>query len=814
MRAVADPTKGLVGSRAPRKEDERVLRGRGRYVDDINPRGLLHMHLLRSPHPHAEVRSIDTSAARAAPGVVAVVTGADLLDEVRELDFSIPLPGLTTPTYRALTIDRVRYQGEPVTAVVAATRAQAEDAAELIQVDYEPLPAVTTVEEALAGTEDDEASDAIGARGSNRVAAVNGAGPGRVRAVQLHESIRGNTTYTNEMSNGDVEGAFARADRIIRDTIDLHRWAPTPMETRGGVAEYDPATGMLTYHAACQSPHLTRFVLSTVLEQPQHLLRVLGPDVGGSFGLKWSPYREDVLTCALARRLRAPVKWIEDRRENLVAGGHGRDHRLDLELAVTNAGEILGMRADIVINTGAYPVMPSAAVTCGLIRTSLPGPYRVSAFAARSRVVVTNTMSHTSLRGPWAIETLARERALDLVARELGISPVQVRARNLLTPEEQPYQVASGHVLADSTARATFERAVERCNALGVAAALERARAEGRVVGFGIATSIEPAPATPSFFQAVGFPFGGETARVRMEPDGHVTIFTAQMPHGQSHETTIAQLVGETLGLPLDDVRLVSGDTQTSPFNMIGTGGSRAATFANGAAVLAARDLRDRIVAIASKMLGADPKDVTLADSGAQVTGNPEARVRFADLAMGCYMAPSVMPEGIDLELECSASYDGEGGGFSQSTHCCWVEVDPETGQVSIPRYLVVEDCGPMIHPAVVEGQIRGATAMGLSGMLLERIVYDGEGNCLTENFFDYLVATAAEIPDIEIEHLESASELVMGSRGVGEGGAITAPAALANALDDAIIAAGGQRLAKTPFTPTHVLEALGVLPD
>jgi carbon-monoxide dehydrogenase large subunit len=788
MSAARAARDALVGSRAPRKEDDRLLTGRGRYVDDVNPRGLLHIHFLRSPHPHAAVRAIDTSKARPATGVTAVFTGADLAGEIAELDFSVPLPGLVTPPYPALATDRVRYQGEPVAAVVAATRALAEDAAALIDVDYEPLPAVVTVEQATA--------------------------PGEAAGVQLHESVPGNTSYTHEMSNGDVEGAFARAHRVIRDTIDLHRCASTPMETRGGVAEYDAATSMLTYHVSCQSPHLTRFVVSTALRHPQHLLRVLGPDVGGSFGLKWSPYREDVLICAIARRLQRPVKWIEDRRENLVAAGHGRDHRIDLELAVSADGQILGMRADIVINTGAYPVMPSAAVTCGLIRTLLPGPYRIDAFAARSRVVLTNTASHVALRGPWAIETLARERALDLVARELGISPAAVRERNLLTLAEQPFEIASGHALAGSTARETFARALERIDYASLQRQLAQARAEGGIVGFGMAVNIEPAPATPSFFKAVGFPFDGETARVRMEPDGHVTVFTAQMPHGQSHETTVSQVVAGTLGVSLADVRFVAGDTQMTPFNMVGTGGSRAATFANGAALLAARGLRDKLIAIAARLLEADEDAVELVAGGAQHKTNAEARVSLADIAMGAYMAPSVMPAGVDLNLEASATYDGEGGGFSQSTHCCWVEVDAETGQVTIPRYLVVEDCGPMINPAVVEGQVRGATAMGLSGMLLERIPYDSDGTCLVESFFDYAVATAVEIPDIEIEHLESASELIMGARGVGEGGAITAPAALINALDDAIIAAGGRRIARTPCTPTEVLQALGALAD
>ncbi|MBV9684070.1 MAG: molybdopterin-dependent oxidoreductase [Solirubrobacterales bacterium] len=773
----------LVGTRAPRKEDLRILVGGGRYVGDISPRGVLHAHFVRSPHPHARIVRIDTGAAKAAPGVAAVLTGFDLDDIVAPLDFHVPFPGLVTPAYPALASERVRFVGDPVALVVAESRALAEDAADLVDIEYEPLPSVATVEQAT-----------------------------RSGAVQLHAEVAGNLAYEHEMSSGPIEEAFARADRVIADSIDLHRWAPTPMETRGGVADYDASSQMLTYEVSCQSPHLTRFVLSTALRHPQHLLRVSGPDVGGSFGLKWSPYREDVLVCAAARQLKRPVKWIEDRVENLSAAGHGRDHRVDLQIVVTNDGAILGMRADITINAGAYAAMPSAAVTCGLIRTSLPGPYRIGAFAARSRVVLTNTASHVSLRGPWAIETLARERALDLVARELGLTPVQVRERNLLTREDQPAEIPSGHVLTNVTAHETFARALTEIDYATVQAKLEESRRGGNIVGFGMATSIEPAPATPSFFAAVGFPFVGEAARVRMEPDGGITVFTAQQPHGQGHETTLAQLVADTLGVSLDDVRVVTADTQITPFNMVGTGGSRAATFASGAAIMAARELRRKVQAIVAKMLEADPGDIELSDGCGHLRRDPHARVRFADMAAGAYMAPTMMPEGVDLELEAAASYDGEGGGFSQSTHCCWVEIDGETGQIVLPRYLIVEDCGPMINPGVVEGQIRGATAMGLSGMLLENIVYDAHARCLTTSFFDYLPATAVEIPDIDIEHLESASELLVASRGVGEGGAIAAPAALANALDDAVIAAGGKRIGSTPFTPARVLEALGVL--
>ena len=772
----------LVGTRVVRKEDDRILTGRGRYVDDIRRQGVLHACFVRSQEPHARLVKVDASTARLMPGVTAVITGADLADSVAELNFGAPLPGLITPSYPAVATAHVRYVGEPVAVVVADTRHRAEDASELVDVEYEPLVVVANVADATADG-----------------------------AVQLYDEVPGNLLYDHEMANGDIDGAFARADRVIEHVVDLHRWAPTPMETRGGVAEYDAATGVLTYQAACQSPHLMRFVVSSALSHPQHLLRVLGPDIGGSFGLKWPVQREDVALCAIARKLEGTVKWIEDRRENLVAGGHGRGHSLSLALAVTNDGRILGMRAEITIDGGAYAVMPSAAVTCGLIRTSLPGPYRVPAFAAHSRVVATNKASHVPLRGPWAIETLAREGALDKAARELGLTPFEIRERNIIPLAEQPVEMASGYLLERCSAHDTFVRAAQLVDYAAEQQQLADARAHGRVVGFGVAVTVEPAPGTPSFFGAVGFPFVDESARARMEPDGHITVFSSQMSHGQSHETTLAQLVADELGVSFSDVHVILSDTQISPFNLVGTGGSRGGTMANGSAALAARALRDKVLNVAGPMLHVAVEDLELAEGAARVTATPEVKVSLADLAMGCYMAPSMMPPGVDLNLDASANYDGEGGGFSQATHCCWIEVDHETGAVTIPRYLVVENCGRMINPAVVEGQIRGAVAMGLGGMLLEETVYDDQGICVTGTFMDYLVPLATDVPVIEIEHVELED---LRSRGVGEGGTIGAAAALANAMNDAVLAAGGRYTSRSPFKPARVLAMLGALPE
>jgi carbon-monoxide dehydrogenase large subunit len=775
---------GLVGSRVKRKEDLRILTGRGRYVDDVNPRGLLHAVFLRSPVAHGTITSIDVDDARALEGVVDVITGAEMAEITNPCNYGAEVPGLVTPTYPVLAVDTVRHVGEPVVMVIAESRAIAEDAAQLIIVDYDQLPVVTSSTQALADG-----------------------------APQLFDDVPGNVRYRNHTSSGDVEAAFAQADHVISETITQHRWAPVPMETRGGVATFEPASQMLTYEAACQTPHLLKFLVAAAINPPQHLMRVLGNDVGGGFGLKWSPYREDFALCAAARRVGGTVKWIEDRNENLTSAGHGRDETVSIEVAVRADGEILGMRGSVVLDQGAYPIMPPPLVFTGLMRTTLPAPYRVPAYEFDETVAVTNKAAYVSIRGPWAMETLVRERLMDLVARELGITQVAVRERNMITLAEQPYEMVTGYTLENVTVHETFKRAIELSDPEAVRLQLEAERAEGRIVGFGIASFIEPAPGTPAYWASVGFPFGPEPTRIKVEPDGHVTIYTPQMPHGQGHETTLAQLVGDELGVPFDDIRLVFGDTQATPFTMIGTGGSRAATMASGGIVMASQEIRAKLLDIAADMLEASPADLEINEAIISVKGSPEVQLPLSQLAMTCYMAPGALPEGTDTDLQASVVYDGEGGGFSQATHCCWIEIDPDTGQIDIRRFLSVEDCGKMINPAVVEGQVRGAITMGLGGMLYEQVVYDDEGQCLTGTFMDYLMPTAAEMPDYELDHLEFETDKLVGSRGVGEGGTVLAPAVLTNAVEDAIIAAGGQRVTKTPLTPTRILELLGTIP-
>lgn len=773
----------VVGSSVKRVEDKRILTGHGRYVDDIALPDMLHAAFVRSPHAHALITGVDISAAETAPGVAAVITGAQMADLANPLNFGGEVEGLRTPVYPAIAADKVRFVGEPVALVIADSRYLAEDAADLVMVDYEPLPVVAST---AAGMADG--------------------------APVLFDDLGDNVIYHNVSSYGDVEGAFQRADHVVEATFSQHRWAMVPMECRGGVVEFDPSSDVLTYHASTQTVHLWRFFIATGINHPAHLVRVIAPDVGGAFGMKFSIYREDIALCAAAKLLRRHVKWIEDRNENLVAGGQAREEELRCQVAVSADGELLGGRFTMTLDHGAYPIMPPSTVFTGIVRTTLPGPYRWGSYEFTSDIIATNKASYVSYRGPWAVETLVRERLLDMVARKVGMTPEALRLRNLIGLDAQPTKMITGATLDEVTARETFEHALTLVDLDAFRREQASAREQGRLLGLGMATFIEPAPGTPDFWAAVGFPFGPEPARCRMEPDGRLTVYTAQVPHGQSHETTLAQLAADEMGVPFEHVRVLHGDTQVTPFSMIGTGGSRAATMASGGTVMATREVKRRVLDLAGAMLEVSPEDLEIDDGNVAVKGAPEKAVPLAQIAMGCYLAPEAMPPGLSTNLEANATYEGEEGGWSQATHLCWVEVDPATGQIRIPRFLVVEDCGPMINPAVVEGQVRGGVAQGIGGMLYEHSAYGEDGQFLAGTFMDYLVPSSMEIPAIEVHHLEHASRKEIGYRGVGEGGAVLAPAALTNAIEDALHHLGVQ-ITATPLTPTRILELMGVLP-
>jgi carbon-monoxide dehydrogenase large subunit len=834
-----------VGARVGRVEDRRLLTGEGRYVDDVPVAGVLHAAFLRSPSPHAEIRSIDAALARALPGVHLVLTGADLKRRTHPFFGPLAVAGLYNPTFWALATERVRHVGDPVAIVVADSRGIAEDACALIAVEYEPMRPIATVEQALAAGH-------------------------AVVWPKKHDNIH----YQHGDSWGEVDAAFANADRIIVETFDQHRCSNQPMETRGLVAEIDPATGRLTIHASTQSAHQLkwsialftgrrplRHVLRQMARQKDHTravgagmaaylkaspalvraLRQLGPelvrqmvtnpertkamnaaiagligrdpatlphvvtgDVGGAFGAKSVVHREDVAVCAAALELGRSVKWIEDRSDHLTAGGHAREESLELAVAVRDDGTILGMRARLTVDGGAYPAFPYGAILVPLIaRNVLPGPYRVPALEFHGRILFTNKATYVPYRGPWEIETFVRERMLDIIAAELRLSRAEIRRRNLIGPDELPTTMVTGLALDERvSSRPVFDMAMEVAGFEDWEGTKADARAAGRRLGMGFATYIEPAPGPPDYLDHVVPGFAAlancEPIHAVLEADGTVTVHTQQVTNGQGHETTLAQLAADQLGVPIDTVRVGYGDTRTAPFGLLGTQGSRSATFASGAVLVATRGLRDRIVEVAADLLEASPSDIVVEDGRISVAGSPSIAVSLAQIA----------ERG---SIRVTDTFDGGPGGWSGATHVCIVEVDLETGRVTIPRYIVVEDCGEMINPAVVEGQVRGGIAQGIGAVLYEKSTYDEQGQFRAGTLLDYLIPTAMEIPDVEIHHLGTPSDVFANYRGVGEGGMIAAPAALTNAIEDALSDLG-VRITEQHLPPARILELAGVI--
>lgn len=772
----------FTGASVPRREDPRLLAGAGRFVDDINRPGLLEAAFVRSPVAHGQLVSIDTEAALDTEGVVAVLTAEDLARCCSPMGLGTAGP-LIVPAHLPLADQRVRFAGDPIAMVIATSRAAAEDGADSVVVDIEPLPAaVSTAEAAIDG------------------------------APAVWDEAPNNVLWSGEEVWGDPEQAFASAAHVISETLAQHRHTCVPLETRGGIADFDPSTGSLHYEVSHQNPHALRVHLSAILGLSAAQLRVTCDSIGGSFGLKSNPTREDVVVCAAARLLGQPVRWMEDRAENLVAGGHAREEQMAIEAALDEDGVVIGLRADLVMDHGAYPFLNlPLSLFANIIKVLLPGTLRLRHYQFRGSVVATNKASFVAYRGPWEIECWVRERLMDLIARRLGLDPLEVRRRNYMGDDQFPGAMLTGPTLDFMTINQTLDRAVELADYQGFRAAQAEARSEGRYLGIGLCTYLEPGPGPTDYGQALGFTYEQRSlqrARVKLEPDGSVTLFTSQQPHGQSHETTLSQVVADELGVGIDEVRVVCGDTDQVPFNMVGTGGSRAATLGAGAAQGAARVVRHKLLAVVAALLEANPGDLEIVGGVVAVRGSPDRCKTVAEVARLSYMAPFSLDEALGDGFDASFDFETPAGGWTQSTHMCWVELDPGTGIVTVPRYLVVEDCGQMINPAVVEGQIRGGVAQGIGSVLFERIAYDDSGQCTTSTFMDYLLPTAAEIPRIDIEHLEGPSQGDVPWRGVGEGGAIGSPAAVCNAIEDAL-APWRVEITEQHLPPSRILELI-----
>jgi carbon-monoxide dehydrogenase large subunit len=775
----------LVGARVPRVEDARLLRGRGTFVDDLQPIGLRHAAFVRSPFAHARILGVDPSAARALPGIDLVLTAGDLDGVVGVMQGAGP-DGLHTPAFAPLATDRVRFVGDPVALVVAAKRALAEDACELVDVTYEPLPAVVDVDAALT--------------------------PG---TPALFDDVGHNLMFEGRWTYGDPDARFADAARTGRWRFAQHRQCNAPLEGRAGLVDHDLDTGDLVYHAAHQNPHALRLHVADLLGIPAHRFHVRTDDVGGSFGQKAYVSREDVAVCAAGTMVGRPVKWVEDRIENLQAAGQAREERFDVEAAYDEDGRVHAVRVDMVYDQGAYQLTtlpPTIFPT--IVRVLFPGAYRLRDLEFRIRVVATNKATYVAYRGPWEAETFVRERMLDEIAADVGLAPEVVRDRNLLTPAELPTRLVTDVSFEHVTARQTLERALSLADLDGFRRRRAAARGDGRLLGVGLATFVEPSPGPPDYTQALGAgaaPRSAQRATARLEPDGSLTVFTSQSPHGQGHQTTLAQIAADELGVPFASVRIVAGDTQLTPFNLVGTGGSRAATLASGAVIGVAAAVRAQVLRLAAHLLEAAEEDVELVDGMVGVRGAPTSARPLADVAAVAYRSTAMLPPDMTPGIDAEYDFAIPEGGWSQATHCCWVEVDPCLGRVRIDRYLVVEDCGTLINPTIVDGQIAGGVVQGIGGVLFEQAAYDAHGQLLTSTFADYLLPTAAEVPTIEIDHLQSPAQGPVDFRGVGEGGAIGAPAALVNAIADALRPTGAVVLDQH-LPPTRVMELLGAL--
>ena len=668
----------------------------------------------------------------------------------------------------------MRFAGDPVAIVIAESRYLAEDGCELVAVDYEDLAPVTNASFAL-----DPASPPLFANLGNNIASPQ----------TRHEF-------------GDVAATFAGADRVYDFHVDVHRHQNVPMEGRACVASYDADSGVMTMYAATQSVHVSKIAVAMRLGMEQDKVRALAGDIGGSFGLKIGASREELAVAAASRDLGRPVKWVEDRGENLTTSGQAREESFDVRAAVSKDGDLLGLDVKMVIDTGAYPGM--GAMVPSIVEAMFPGPYRMTALGFESTAAITCKATYVAYRGPWASETFVRERIIDLIAKDLGLDPFEMRLHNAAVITDPPALMVTGRPLVGVTTKESLERIAQLVDF----PAFRRRQAEGRergvYLGIGVATFIEAAPGPREPGEPSG-PMSLETMRLRLEEDGIVVLFTGQMPHGQSHQTTLAQIAADEFGVPFEQVRVVVGDSDVVPFGL--TGGSRSATMTGGVALHGARQLKARVIDVASHLMEASAQDLEITDGQVFVRGDPASGVPVGEVARRA--ASGEFGADVDASLEIIATFDGGEGGWSGGSHCAIVEVDAETGIVKVERYVVTEDCGALINPAVVEGQIRGGVAQGIGAVLLERSAYDEDGNCQSATFMDYLLPTACDVPRIEIEHLETVPlDADVNFRGVGEGGMIVAPPTLVNAIEDAL-SPFGVRIYEQHLPPARILELI-----
>jgi aerobic carbon-monoxide dehydrogenase large subunit len=785
MSEIKPGTGKMVGAQVRRVEDPRVLLGKTCYVNDIRLPDSLAIAFVRSPYAHARISRIDVSAARTQPGVHSVLVHDDIAGSIAPL--RVEYDRRKAPTQKpcdwpVLADGKVRFVGEAVAAVLAENRYIAEDAASLVEVEYEPLGVVWDVERALE-------------RGSPLV----------------HDEWGDNLMQTLEVEIGEVAKAFKEADCVVEERFTTGRHMALPMETRGCVAAFEAATGMLSLWSSTQVPHVVRSELSHLLGFPEHHIRVVAPDVGGGFGLKAHVFGEEAITAFLSWRLGRPVKWIEDRREHLSASLHAKHQVIHAALALKSDGTIAAMKGRFISDAGAYSDFPwGSGFEAEHAASAMPGPYKVPAFRFEALSAATNKATVGVYRGVGLpIGVFVIERLLDLGAGKLGLDPAQIRLHNMIRREEHPYTTILGVELESGSHRESLKMALDMLRYEDFRTEQQRLREQRRYVGVGIGCYVEGTAPSSRSLQSAGIPVAGyEAATVRMDADGKVTILVGTHSHGQSHETTLGQVAAHELGVPLSDVKVIEGDTTIVPYGW-GTWGSRSAVTGGGSVSRAATKVREKLLRVASQFVEIPEKDLELADGAVRRKADGRALLSIREIARHILVMPGDLREGNERGLEATDHYEPPALTHANAAHLVTVEVDIETGRVNILRYIVVEDCGTVINPLIVDGQIQGGVAQGIGTALYEQLVYDENGQFLTGTLMDYLAPTAVDVPKVEIGHIETPSPYTpLGIKGMGEGGAIAPPAAIANAIADAL-APFGARVNSIPLTPERVLNSI-----
>jgi carbon-monoxide dehydrogenase large subunit len=751
----------LVGSPIKRREDPRLITGQATYVDDIKLQGTLHMSVLRSPYGHARINSINTEAARKHPGVVAVYTAEDLKGAVGNIAIGVPLGHITEGmgVRGALADGKVRFYGDPVAVVIADDRYTARDARDLIEVDYEPLLVAIDVEKAM-----------------------------QPDSPRLYEEFDTNISFGIHPPTDEIDKVFeqTKADGgiIVKTRLVNQRLAPVPMETRGVVAEYNKANKSLTVWSSSQIPHLLRNILAATVGLPQHQVRVIVPEVGGGFGCKLNVYPEELVAAFASMRTGRPVKWIEDRSEGMAATIHGRDQVTYVEVAATRDGKVTGMKVYGISDLGAYSQLNTNIIMIGFGFPVYCGAYDIKALHLSADTVFTNKAPTDAYRGAGRPEaTYIAERAMDMVARELGKDPAEVRKINFIKPEQFPYKSAAGAVYDTGDYVPALDKALAMVDYQNLRAEQARKRAEGKLMGIGISTYIEICGFGPKGTLPVGL---YESARVRVEQSGTVMVYTGSSPHGQGEETTFAQIVSEEFGIPVENVLIMHGDTDSTPEGR-GTYGSRTTAVGGSAVFTAVERLREKMKQIASHILEASVSDVTLEDGKFSVAGSPQKSVSFNDVAATANLS-NTLAHGIEPGLETTVFWEPEACVFPFGTHICVVEIDKDTGEAEITRYVAVDDCGRQLNPMIVQGQIHGGIAQGVGQAMIEGVEYSEDGQLLTATLMDYAMPIASELPHFELDHTVTLTTVnPLGVKGIGEAGTIGSTPAVVAAIADAL---------------------------